>query len=704
VPSTHALTKVTDLAADDVFRLDLDPARVAAAETARGIKASDLAVSIGNGVCPSAYGAKFDGTTDDTSAWQLAMASGYPVVCSKSGTSNLEGGFTITEDQSVRLNPALTLERQGGGSGDTMIHMYGSKWIFDPNGATIRQDLYASPNGILRIGPAAGLSEGDASDVDCRGWQIASHFKLLGPWNNNGADSTVGLYIDSARRLDFTTNNPNYGGRIAAGEIYNCDFNLVMATDANRHHINLELYQFGTAALVMNACYGNHLWLRIETPQAVTPEAWREAIHFGTQNYLGTESGTTGYSLITAAWRNKLVVYGELAGSGTKKARLIRPNEPGTTANEGYNDVVAIGQFGGGIGVDGTTSEAGIGTNWCPTSVGIADYGRPWKIHGWEFRRLDDDSGHIQIKDSTAIISGSKRSMEEAYSYDLFHIDNVGPTTDSVTCTLTYAGKQGGTDSSSVGGEIKWHFPVRNGVAVAPYEMYHKPSSDGPNNDWDEPFHFVVTHTTGGTSGKYVVSVATASTPSDYNGFVEWKTEMVSANAESASNLDWTADVSILSTSTAGAVTNPIKSQKTRIKKADETKNNDSTLAADDALNTYVMDANALYSIDGVIFFSAEAGPDIQWLTQASIAPVEIWVNYEYGSITKNKTDNTTAQTQAGITQQAMKVNGYVQTNASAESTLDFQWAQQSTHADAATIYKGSWIKVGKLQAMLHEN
>jgi len=78
------------------------------------------------------YGALVDGSTDDTTAFQNAVDSGHPAFCDVSGTTNIEGTIVLDGDKSLRLNVGLNFERQSGASTAPMIHLYGSKSVFDP--------------------------------------------------------------------------------------------------------------------------------------------------------------------------------------------------------------------------------------------------------------------------------------------------------------------------------------------------------------------------------------------------------------------------------------------------------------------------------------------------------------------------------------------------------------------------------------------
>jgi len=424
-----------------------------------------------NGIVPSVeqfppgdvlrYGALIDGVKDDTAAFQSAIDSGHSAFCQVEGTTNIEGTVVMNGDKSLTLNAGLNFERQSGGSTAPMLHMYGDKNVFNPNGATIRHNLYSHSDGIIRIGSAAGEVEGGTSDVTCYGNQISSHFKLVGAWGVTAQDGSIGLYIESIRRKKFAVSNPTYDTHIEAGEILNCDIGLVTSSDVNRSDLKLVIRQFGTAAVVANGSYGNKFNFRIETPQAIQPEVWREAIHLGTLNYLGTESGTDPTYRLSACYNNRFDVYVELEGSGDRKARVINWNEPGLSASEGNNDFFIVGQFGGGIGVDGTTDRSGIGSNVIYSSATIASYNRPCKFHELNLRRLDDDSGSYERKDSWGMLTGRVTNVAEGETVGLFAIDYIGTTRASLLVKLMINARSAQRNVATVGEQI-WAFELQS--------------------------------------------------------------------------------------------------------------------------------------------------------------------------------------------------------------------------------------------------
>lgn len=489
------------------------------------------------------FGAKADGDgakTDNTQAFIDALAKEAAVYVPP-GIFGLDGGFALDGDKSLHMTSGTTLQRFGGGSTEPMIHMYGNKNVLDPNGATIRQNLYSHIDGIIRIGPAAGEVEGGITDVACRGNQISSHFKLLGAWSVTGQDKSVGLYGESIRRKNFTVTNPTYGTHIESGEIYNCDVNAYFSTDFNRSRINLELYQFGTAAIILGACIRNKFDIFIETAQAITPEVWRQAVHLGTQNYLGMESGTTGYS-ITAAWKNKLDIDGELVSSGTSKCRLLNWNEPDTSSAEGRNTLDIIGQFGGGIGEDGTTDITGVGSNHINSSDTLVDHVRPQRFHDFHIRRLDDESGHIFRKDSWGILVDRETGIAEGGTENIIEIDDIGTTRAGFSIHL-WINAQSTTNNVVTAGEVHYDFELESTPAYNIVKSLDTIHSFGGSN----PAVIVSAAAVAGTVANTmkVTITLTGGNPTGTNTFIcAWKAEYLSTKL-TGTNFDPDADITL---------------------------------------------------------------------------------------------------------------------------------------------------------------
>ena len=490
------------------------------------------------------YGAVVDGSTDDTAKIQEAIDSGHPAFSEEHGTANVAGKLVLDGDKSLKLNAGFTLEDQAGTSSEPLIHLYGNKNLFDTSTCTIRADLNTRTGGIIRIGAAAGETEGGTTDVQCYENQIRGHFKLLGPWSAQGVDGTVGIYVESIRRKKFTVSNPCYDTTIDGGRIFNCDIGFVASTDVNRSRFKFDVYQWGTAAVITNASYGNKFDINIEAPQAITPEAWREAVHLGTQNYLSTESGTDATYAITAAYRNYFHIYAELAGSGTSKARVINYNEPGSSAAEGRNDLDIIGQFGGGIGEDGTTQQTGVGSNRGRSSIGYFDYTRPWALHDFNFRALDDGTGSHFGSNVFKFYSERVTPTDENTTYNIWVHDNLGTTSATMLLKLFFAGKVSG-DATEEGhvGEMTFGCFVKAGSAQTVIKTLDAQSNhaDGNPGDWSVA---AAAGTTANT-GKFTLQLTTNSlTGSNNDFFYDWFLIAITSQLE-GTNIDWDANVSI---------------------------------------------------------------------------------------------------------------------------------------------------------------
>ena len=643
------------------------------------------------------YGAVIDATTDDTTAFNNAVRSGHPAFCDVTGTTNIAGTVVLDGDKQLSINAGLNFERQSGGLTTPLLHMYGNKNVFNPMGATIRHDLYSHPDGIIRIGPAAGEVEGGPTDVQCFGNQIQSHFKLLGAWGVTGQDGSVGIYCESIRRKKFTVTNPTYDTVIWGGEILNCDWGIFTSTDFNRNRIRVTIRQFGTGAVACAGSYGNKFDLNIESPQPITPEVWRSAIHLGGQNYLSLETATDPTYGITSTYRNEFNVYTELAGSGTTKARVISWEEPGLTTAEGANEFYLIGQFGGGIGENGTTSKVGIGSNDVDSVITHATWSKPYKIHGWEFRELDDESGNIQYKDSGAVISGSKRTLTQGNTYDLFKWSNLNNEEPYIRINFTAKG----SDDSHIGGEMSWIAGNIDGTTQDPKgvrrEIIYRSASD------EFPAIPVIRTAADTTNTDITVSVAIPDITGTDEAFFEYKAELYSSDSESVNNLDWAADISLLTTSTASVLADLYWPYMTKVKHNDlPSVTSNTTEALDPILSGYDVEADTEYLVEGALIVNSDTAPDIKLGLQASNAVQSIAVTFNNPTTAfayTQQANNTYGQVATGASDEVISVNGTFTTNASTGGTIGLAWAQFVSNAASTSVLSGSYLKITKRDA-----
>lgn len=146
------------------------------------------------------------------------------------------------------------------------------------------------------------------------------------------------------------------------------------------------------------------------------------------------------------------------------------------------------------------------------------------------------------------------------------------------------------------------------------------------------------------------------------------------------------------------------KVEQYKYKTANEAKTNDATLADDTHLAGWSLDADTWYAIEGcLIVFSAGATPDFQCKFVFDNAAQFNYIGLQTVSDQPAQQGDASADGSAvvialiGADYHLAYLKGQVQCNASTASTMDFQWAQNTSDATATTLYEGSWIRVTKL-------
>ncbi|KKM83934.1 hypothetical protein LCGC14_1304280, partial [marine sediment metagenome] len=275
-----------------------------------------------------------------------------------------------------------------------------------------------------------------------------------------------------------------------------------------------------------------------------------------TESNVAATVSTRVYS-ITEAFANKLNLYAELPNDapGGKVVSLFT-YDPVTTVG-GHNYMSGpMDNLIAGFGIDGSTSRAGVGTNIIDGTDLYVDYNRIFKIQDFQFRPLDDGSGGILLLgENTAIIGGRITGMAESRNYQVFSVDNVGPTTGTLKIKLTWYSKET-ANSASVTGEAHWNCQVEGSAANAPVR-YHFNQDGGGELITMTP----VVQSAAGTeanTGKYTVSINTHDIPGVGNGFCGWYAELGDANLFGTSALDWGKAIKILATDSAGATGNDV--------------------------------------------------------------------------------------------------------------------------------------------------
>lgn len=162
-----------------------------------------------------------------------------------------------------------------------------------------------------------------------------------------------------------------------------------------------------------------------------------------------------------------------------------------------------------------------------------------------------------------------------------------------------------------------------------------------------------------------------------------------------------------MSPADVGSALATIGAPQCKVKTATESRssaNTGNTLTDDSDLSGFTIKANTAYVLKAFLRLStASANGDIQWAFQYSQTPQDDggWVvegdisNGNIETIT-SVNDLTAAYTYAFSANKNfyVQINAYILGHATLDGTLDFQWAQVSSHADAATNWRGSWIEL----------
>ncbi len=528
------LAGVTNALTQDTVAAVLWPQ--SALETANSVTATELQYYYGD---VQRYGAKLDGATDDTAAFNNAIRSGWAATCDH-GTAAISGTITLNGSKTLLLSATVTLQRFAGSAVTPLVQMYGNLNHFDGKGAVIRQNLYEHASGIVLLGQTPSEATVPGTTNVNTTLNVIQHIKIVGPENTAAELETgsPGLYIHSAgRKLGDHTGVVTYKNTLNSVEVVNCDIGVEFSSDANAntcHH--LHIHQYISGAIKFNGSYGNDLYgVQIENVlDNVTPSATeRFAIHLLAVND-GVETGTSASYLITSAHFNHIQGFAELENSGNKVVRLVKVNENGAVV--GRNDIDIVGTIAGGIGTGGVSTDAATGNNRIKAGGLLKDITNIIKLHGMEFRSLDDNSGFIQTQQSWAKFTGREVSIAEATQTNAFSVDGIGPNSAAAIIKVTYAAKSDASASGQVG-EV--HFAVWQ---ESDSGDYFKRKIFESNTSFDEAQivtpNVVVAAGTGSTLMKATMGWLTAA-PAGTNLFhISWVAEVVSTELDTGANYD----------------------------------------------------------------------------------------------------------------------------------------------------------------------
>lgn len=142
------------------------------------------------------------------------------------------------------------------------------------------------------------------------------------------------------------------------------------------------------------------------------------------------------------------------------------------------------------------------------------------------------------------------------------------------------------------------------------------------------------------------------------------------------------------------------------VKLTDQSKTNDSTLAQDSAL-FFAMEANAKWKLDIDIIMvgggTTQSVPKWQFNGPAGYSLVDLRQDVYSGQYDANTASVSfsnvlpTVAVEGSQSDQRLRVRGVV-INGSTAGTFAFQWAQKSSHGNATTVKKGSYIVAQQLQ------
>jgi hypothetical protein len=353
-----------------------------------------------------------------------------------------------------------------------------------------------------------------------------------------------GVYIHCLKRKLGAFILPTYYNTLSDFQIVNCDIGVEFSSDANANVLrDFFIHQWKEAAILMNGSYGNRTYgMKLESPLDVSPD-FRYAIELGTHNY-GTETDTDPNYSIDGPFNNVFDGYAELPNNTNNKVALFRQTVPTTGTTYGRNTLDVTGILVSGIGVDGRSIDSSIGRN----EVRVQNIYKDRKheanvdIFGLEMNELDDESGYSYGTNESRVYSGREAAAPEGQSIGILEIDNVGTTTASLTIKLSFCGK-GIKQVTNHGGEMSWVCGVESGTAKPAVKYKDFQDSDGET----PPATFTVAEASnpGENSGRYTLTMNTATLGLGELSYYSWKVELVHSNLE-GTNLDWNRDVRYL--------------------------------------------------------------------------------------------------------------------------------------------------------------
>jgi hypothetical protein len=134
-------------------------------------------------------------------------------------------------------------------------------------------------------------------------------------------------------------------------------------------------------------------------------------------------------------------------------------------------------------------------------------------------------------------------------------------------------------------------------------------------------------------------------------------------------------------------------------KSADETKNEDTTLAADSELAA-TLEADSSYEVEMAVHMGTDATPDFKMevrVPSGATVRLSAMGNGGSGSAEVVQLDGSGAEAViTGHTDTVWHIKGYVYTDAT-PGDLEYWWAQNTSDVADTTVKKGSWLRVRKV-------
>ena len=165
--------------------------------------------------------------------------------------------------------------------------------------------------------------------------------------------------------------------------------------------------------------------------------------------------------------------------------------------------------------------------------------------------------------------------------------------------------------------------------------------------------------------------------------------------------LDTSADVNIKTQDNIEPQSDP---SATKFKDASTSRASTTTLADDDDLAGFALEADAIYRIEGFLAYTQNVG-DFKFgfqfsQTQQTNSRIVIHATDESDgrfSDIGNIQSSITISTLTDSDNVGVDLRGSFQANASVGGTLDFQWAQGTSSGNNTTLFAHSWIRLTKI-------